>query len=331
MIFTTFLVSLLAGSVAAGPCRPSGLSTSDATDSLTTTTEPTSTESESSSTETASETSSFISDTSVETSSLSTATEITTDTSSVTTVVSTTDLTTSETSTTSSAPVALKTRTPKGTIPVGQVITSCTTPGLVALTFEGGPTEFTDNVLDLLNAVGYKGTFFVYGDNGKGDKINDYSSLIQQMVTGNHQVASSGWSPIIMAQSTPIEIQNDLVSLEDALLSIDNIQPNYMRPPFLSYTDETRKTLRDLAYKIISLDIDPMDNDPDLTSSQVVAAFEAGLDAGGSIAVLRDVNARLVNEILPGIISAVQARGLTGTTVGECLGEPKALWYPRNP
>ena len=45
----------------------------------------------------------------------------------------------------------------------GQVITKCSSPGVLALAFDDGPYQYTQTLVDTLNAAGAKGTFFVTG------------------------------------------------------------------------------------------------------------------------------------------------------------------------
>jgi hypothetical protein len=45
----------------------------------------------------------------------------------------------------------------------GQVITKCSSSGVLALAFDDGPYQYTQTLIDTLNAGGAKGTFFVTG------------------------------------------------------------------------------------------------------------------------------------------------------------------------
>lgn len=44
-----------------------------------------------------------------------------------------------------------------------QVITQCSAPGQIALAYDDGPYQYTQKLVDTLNAGGAKGTFFVTG------------------------------------------------------------------------------------------------------------------------------------------------------------------------
>jgi len=48
-------------------------------------------------------------------------------------------------------------------LPLGTIYSACTTPGVVALTFDDGPFIYTQEIVDQLTAAGHKGTFFQNG------------------------------------------------------------------------------------------------------------------------------------------------------------------------
>jgi peptidoglycan/xylan/chitin deacetylase (PgdA/CDA1 family) len=76
----------------------------------------------------------------------------------------------------------------KRSLPVGQVIYSCTVPGVVALTFDDGPYDYTIDLLNKLEAAGHRATFFLNGDNY--GYIYDYNTTLQRQVAGGHQICS---------------------------------------------------------------------------------------------------------------------------------------------
>lgn len=52
-------------------------------------------------------------------------------------------------------------RTKSGNVPYGTPILSCTQKGVIALTFDDGPAQYTEALLDLLDSYGAKATFFI--------------------------------------------------------------------------------------------------------------------------------------------------------------------------
>jgi peptidoglycan/xylan/chitin deacetylase (PgdA/CDA1 family) len=76
----------------------------------------------------------------------------------------------------------------KRALPYGVVITKCTVAGVVAVSFDDGPAQYTDSILDKFKDAGQKATFFVNGLNY--DSIYNYNSTIRRMVAEGHQVGS---------------------------------------------------------------------------------------------------------------------------------------------
>lgn len=75
-------------------------------------------------------------------------------------------------------------------VPVGTIITSCTEPGVVALTFDDGPYIFTGQILDTLKAGNVPATFFVNGDNWANILSESSRALVQRYLDEGHQIGS---------------------------------------------------------------------------------------------------------------------------------------------
>ena len=106
-----------------------------------------------------------------------------------------------------------------------------------------------------------------------------------------------------------------MTQLENALLSIIGRFPTYMRPPYFSYSDQTLETLGGLGYRVIHADIDTLDwqNNTPETIGNSISNFANGLDGGGSISLAHDVHPTSANELVAGMIDAIQQRGLNGS------------------
>ncbi|ORY59957.1 uncharacterized protein BCR38DRAFT_459964 [Pseudomassariella vexata] len=215
----------------------------------------------------------------------------------------------------------------QSSIPYGTVITRCTQPGVVALTFDDGPFIYTEELLDTIAASGFRVTFFVNGNNY--DNINNHASTIQRMVAEGHQVGSHTWDHGDLATMDTAGITSEMTQLEDALVGILGFFPQYMRPPYFSYNDNTLATLGDLGYHVIQADIDTLDwqNSTPSTIGGSEEIYEEGLENGGTLSLMHDVYQTTVETLVPQAIKDIQGRGLTSVTVGECLGDPAANWY----
>ncbi|KAF9091968.1 hypothetical protein BGX23_004760 [Mortierella sp. AD031] len=71
------------------------------------------------------------------------------------------------------------------------VVTRCTIPGTIALTFDDGPFLYTNGLLDILHSRAVKATFFFNG-NTYG-RIEDFAASVKRAYQDGHQVASHTW------------------------------------------------------------------------------------------------------------------------------------------
>jgi peptidoglycan/xylan/chitin deacetylase (PgdA/CDA1 family) len=207
------------------------------------------------------------------------------------------------------------------------VIYSCTVPGTVALTFDDGPAGYTGQLLDILNRAGHKATFFVNGQNY--GNINDNAAVVRRIVNEGHQLASHTWSHADLGTLDAAGVTSQMTQLENALIGIVGKFGTYMRPPFLSFNQNTLTTLGGLGYKVIDVDIDTLDWQNQSPSAIETSAqnFQAGINRGGTISLAHDPNQYTVQNLAGRMVQILAAKGLKSVPVGQCLGDPAANWY----
>ncbi|KAF2395846.1 glycoside hydrolase/deacetylase, partial [Trichodelitschia bisporula] len=207
----------------------------------------------------------------------------------------------------------------------GTVITKCTVPNTVAITFDDGPSALTDGLLDTLAAAGAKATFFLNGQNY--DYIYDRVATVQRMIADGHQVGSHTWSHPDIATLNEAALTSEITQLETAFQTIIGKIPTYFRPPFFSHNAANDAVLKKLGYKIIMSDIDTLDWEyPDAIQTSI-DLYQAGLDAGGTLSLSHDVNTATTQVLVPAMLRAIAAKNLRAVTLGQCLGDPEANWY----
>ncbi|KAJ5468992.1 hypothetical protein N7475_006744 [Penicillium sp. IBT 31633x] len=231
-----------------------------------------------------------------------------------------------------------------GQVPYGpREIRSCAIPGTVALTFDDGPTRYTGDLLDLLDRYDAKATFFITGiNNGKGS-IDDLSlpwaSLIERMHSSGHQIASHTWSHEDLSVVTPSQRLEQIEKNEAALRNILGYFPTYMRPPYSSCSPDTEcgNDLGDLGYHIILYDIDTDDykNDsPDLIQRSK-DIFDRQLlrsdpHTKSWLVIAHDAHEQTVHNLTEHMLKAIRRQGYRAITVGDCLRDPRAMWYRKD-
>ncbi|GFN16634.1 hypothetical protein AtubIFM54640_004152 [Aspergillus tubingensis] len=231
-----------------------------------------------------------------------------------------------------------------GNVPYGpKFIRSCTTPGTIALTFDDGPKEYTQDLLDLLDKYEAKVTFFVTGNNNAKGEIDSpgmpWASLIQRMYRSGHQVASHTWSHQDLSKVTQDQRRVQLLWNEVALRNILGTIPTYMRPPYSSCTAESGclEDLGSLGYHVILYDIDTEDysHDSPALIQQSKDIFDRNLASRTDfdrpwLVIAHDVHEQTVHNLTEYMLKKLIAEGYRAVTVGECLGDPPELWYRKD-
>ncbi|CAG7962524.1 unnamed protein product [Penicillium nalgiovense] len=242
-------------------------------------------------------------------------------------------------------------------LPVGAIITHCTIPGTIALTFDDGPYIYTPQILDTLAEHGARATFFLNAYN-RGN-IHTSPDVVQRTLAEGHQLGShtfvdtTHW-PILssLPQPSPVqaptytnqitrwnhpsldtlpyeEIVQQMTLLEETFMGILGFFPTYMRPPFLRHTPVVLGAMADLGYHVIGASVDTKDYENDNPDTNWVSfeKFLREVDAGGTIVLAHDSHQHTVEILVDNMLADVERRGLSPVTVGECLGDPSEYWY----
>jgi len=112
-------------------------------------------------------------------------------------------------------------------------------PKLVALTFDDGPCQYTQRLLDGLAERGAKATFFV-----QGVKAEQYPDLIRRMIAEGHQVGNHSYDHPNLSQTPLNEAVDQLIRTNDILDAITGGHGGYAyRAPYGSSTPAIREKL----------------------------------------------------------------------------------------
>ncbi|KPM43681.1 hypothetical protein AK830_g2910 [Neonectria ditissima] len=226
-----------------------------------------------------------------------------------------------------------------GSVPYGSLITTCTEPGTVALTFDDGPYDYTNDMLDLLDELDVKATFFIAGNNrGKGhidDSSLDWPGMLRRMHAAGHHIASHTWTHRDLNQVNSTIQRSEMIYNEMALRNIFGWIPTYMRPPYLecSAGSGCQALMSELGYHVVTTNLDTKDWEYDSPAliQNAKDRYSAGLSNVASsneyVVLAHDVHEQTVTNLTAYMITTAQDRGYRLVTVGECLGDPVANWY----
>ncbi|KAG9323732.1 hypothetical protein KVV02_006455 [Mortierella alpina] len=211
------------------------------------------------------------------------------------------------------------------------VITRCTAPGTIALTFDDGPFLHTNGLLDILRSRAVKATFFMNG-NAYG-RIEDFAAAVKRAYDDGHQIASHTWDHKDLTSLNQTEVLSEMTLLEDAFKKIIGVRPTYMRPPFGSLSTQVLEILGERDYTVVTWDTDTQDWAHTANFEASFKVYESILNnpneitQPGHIVLQHEVNQVTALQVAPMAIDLALVRGFKVVTVGECLGDPNKNWY----
>ncbi len=120
----------------------------------------------------------------------------------------------------------------------------------IAFTYDDGPSEYTEDLLNVLNNNKVGATFFVVGKNieGREDIINNISN-------SRSEIGIHGYSHISFKTLNKEELNKEISSTYDILHNIVNDKIKFVRPPYGEYNDN----ITSLGYDIILWNINSKD------------------------------------------------------------------------
>jgi peptidoglycan/xylan/chitin deacetylase (PgdA/CDA1 family) len=192
-----------------------------------------------------------------------------------------------------------------------EILPASTSPPMVALTFDDGPSSHTDSILDTLEQYGGRATFFVIGN-----RVAAHRTTIERAVKLGNEIANHTHThPRLTAQSDA-DVINEIQSASAAIAAIKGFSPPIYRPPFGATDERIINISAELGYGIVKWTLDPLDwrdRDADIIYDRIMSKVE-----DGSVIVLHDIHlttAQSMNRVIPSLVE----RGFQFVTVSELL------------
>jgi len=178
----------------------------------------------------------------------------------------------------------------------------------VALTFDDGPGESTERLLDGLKERNAKATFFVVGEN-----VEEYPDTLQRMKEEGHLIGNHTYTHVQMNMLSCEGAIAEVKKTSDLIESIVGEGTGYLRPP---YGECTKQMKQELDMFIVLWDVDPLDwsiQNEDEVVNRVLKDVE-----DGDIILLHDIFDTSVGAAIR-IVDALQKEGYEFVTVEELM------------
>ena len=184
----------------------------------------------------------------------------------------------------------------------------------VALTFDEGPSEHTEDIVRILEEKGVKATFFV-----EGDKVAGASDALRAIEESGNELGTNAFADIDLGEMSATELRDQISRSFDAVENATGERPTLLRPPFGSFSDRNWADAMDLMGAVVTWNVDS--GDWLLQGAASVVETVAGSVGNGDIVLLTDneATAGQTVEVLPQIIDRLKEAGYELVTVSELI------------
>lgn len=133
-----------------------------------------------------------------------------------------------------------------GPIILKNLYKSCAVHGSMAITFDDGPSENTDDILDVLRAANMKATFFLIGR-----KLKMFPDAVRRIAAEGHQIGAHTFNHVKLVNMTSEDVRKEMTMFEDALGNFGISMLKYMRPPWGVLDDVSYAVIQEMGYTAV--------------------------------------------------------------------------------
>jgi peptidoglycan/xylan/chitin deacetylase (PgdA/CDA1 family)/Flp pilus assembly protein TadD len=186
----------------------------------------------------------------------------------------------------------------------------------IALTFDDGPNpSLTASILDDLDAVGAKATFFVVGK-----QAELYPELVRAIHDRGHELACHSYSHTNQSHLPTVEIERELVKTRAIIREITGDTVVYFRPPGGRYDDDVQRAVGEMGYSTVWWTT-AITQYPDLPADVVLKRLLGDIGPG-AIVLLHNGFDETVPVLRP-LLRELRSRGYDMVTLSEGLGRSR--------
>lgn len=193
-----------------------------------------------------------------------------------------------------------------------------TTSKVIALTIDDAPSEYTEEIMEVLEANNAKATFFVIGSQVAGREDTLKRLILNGNELGNHAMHDEPSRSL--SDSTLITEMQTVDRLIHNAYSAASIPPppKYFRPGSGFFSERMRKIVSSLEYRIVLGGIYP--HDPQIPHWSVNARHILSMLKPGGIIICHDRRSWTL-PMLKKVLPEMKSRGYRVVTVTELLKE----------
>ncbi len=179
---------------------------------------------------------------------------------------------------------------------------------VVYLTFDDGPSKWTEQFLDVLDAHDAKATFFMQGSNLKKEHLQE---SVKRATQEGHYIGGHSMTHNYQALYTNQQFVPEMIETLDLIHKITGTTPRLVRPPYGSAPGlnggQIRKQLAEANIKIWDWTIDSHDWELPGNPSQIVQNIKRDTTSNKEIVLMHEKSQTL--EALPEVLNFFKDQG----------------------
>ena len=183
---------------------------------------------------------------------------------------------------------------------------------LVALTFDDGPIQYTEGILDILERYGGRATFCVLGD-----RVESWAGTIQRAASLGHEIVGHSWDHANFTMISEDNIAEQILFTSAAIESaIGAMPPRLFRAPYGRVNEDVVNVAERLGYAMLHWSIDPRDwerRDPEYVYHYIIENA-----VHGAIFILHDIRPTTM-EAMEKVVPALIEQGFDLVTASELI------------
>lgn len=199
------------------------------------------------------------------------------------------------------------------------IITNCNiTPDnnqkVVGISFDDGPSSFTQDYLDILADRNVSATFFNIGKN-----VDSLSDIPPKVIAAGHHIASHTYSHPFLTKDTPEEVRNELSQAAESIKQATGVETTMLRPPYGDFDMNSWLASGGLISSEILWNQDTLDwKQPGV--DKIVSNALSGIKPG-AIILMHDGGGKRDQDLeaLPKIIDSLMADGYRVLSVNDLM------------
>lgn len=195
-----------------------------------------------------------------------------------------------------------------------------TSSKVIALTIDDGPSQYTNEIIQILNTNGATATFFIIGS-----QVAEHEKTLQDIIRNGNELGNHAMHDEPSRSLSDATLADQIHSVEEtiheAYSAIDaEYPPKYFRPGSGFFSERMRKMLGKLGYRLVLGSIYP--HDPQIPFWRINASHILSMLRPGGIIICHDRRswtAPMLRKVLP----EIRRRGYRIITVTELLREAR--------